>query len=305
MGSIKISAVIHTYNEEKNIERCLSSLAFVDEIVVIDMGSGDATCNIAKQFKARIYSQPYMGFADPARNFGLQKATGEWIVVVDADEEIPATLSRYLVNLPKDSGIEFYRIPRKNIMFGKWVKHTGWWPDYQIRYFRNGAVSWTDKIHGVPLTRGRGMDLEANENLSIVHYNYQTIEQFIERLNRYSTISAKEIYISNQHFAYPNLLEKPVKEFINRYFVWQGYKDGIHGLGLSLLQAFSESVVYLKLWELENYKEEKIHLRDFEKIISKQFNHVRFWLVSELLQQPHNLLNEIFWKIKKKLKFHG
>lgn len=305
MRAISISAVVHTYNEEKNIERCLSSLAFVNEIVVIDMGSRDKTCNIAKQFKARIYTQPYMGFADPARNFGLEKVSSDWIIVLDADEEIPTSLVHYLAAAGKNSGIDFYRIPRKNIMFGKWIKHTGWWPDYQIRFFRKGAVSWTVEIHGVPLTRGTGYDIEATESLSIVHYNYQTIEQFIERLNRYTTISAKELFFSNQHFSFHDLLEKPSKEFINRFLVWQGFKDGIHGLALSLLQAFSELVVYLKLWELENFKEEKITLVETERLFSKEFKRIYYWLINGLLQQPHNLLSEIFWKVKRKLNFHG
>src|SRR3990167_384330 len=157
-----ISAVVHTYNEGKNIERCLSSLNWADEIVVIDMGSTDNTCKIAKDFKAKLFSHPYTGFVEPARNFGLSQAKGDWILVVDADEEIPKSLVYYFTHELQRPRFDFYRIARKNIIFNKWVKHSGWWPDYQVRFFRKGMVAWTEKIHGIPLTKGEGTDIEAS-----------------------------------------------------------------------------------------------------------------------------------------------
>ncbi|MBI4991471.1 glycosyltransferase family 2 protein [Candidatus Gottesmanbacteria bacterium] len=300
-----ISAIVHTYNEEKNIERCLSSLHWVDEIVLIDMGSTDNTCIIAKNFKARIYSHPYTGFVEPARNFGLEKTKGDWIIIVDADEEVSKGLAHYLLGEVQKPSSDYYRIARKNIIFGRWVKHAGWWPDYQIRFFKKGSVAWTEKIHGIPLTYGTGTELDAAENLSLIHYHYQNIEQYIERLNRYTTISAKNLFVANQRFSTKLLFEMPTREFINRFFAWEGYKDGIHGMALSLLQAFSELVVYLKLWELENFREEKITLAETEELFIKENKITRYWFLNELLKQPHNFWNGFVFRLKRKLLQYG
>jgi len=300
-----ISAVIHTYNEEKNIDRCLSSLSWIDEIVVIDMGSIDKTRIIAAKYKAKIHNHPYTGFVEPARNFGIEKAKGDWILIIDADEEIPKSLVDLLLTVQKDNSYDFYRIGRKNIIFGKWIRHGGWWPDYQVRFFRKGAVSWSDKIHGLPLTIGRGMDLEVSEKLCLVHHNYQTIEQYIGRLNRYTTISAKELYLDNKRFSISNFFIEPTREFVSRYFVWEGYKDGVVGLALSMLQLSSELVSYLKLWELENYKEEKVSISQIDKLITSAYKLKKYWLLSELLKEPHTSLKSFWFRLKRKLLTYG
>lgn len=300
-GNKMISAVIHTYNEEKNIERCLSSLSWADEIVIIDMGSRDKTLDIAKSFKAKIYEHPYTGFVEPARNFGLSKAKGDWILVVDADEEIPKSLAHFLSLEVQHAKYDFYRIARKNIIFNKWIKHAGWWPDCQIRFFKRGAVNWTEKVHGIPLTRGSGTDLEAIEDLSLIHYNYQSIEQFLERLNRYTSISAKELFISNRKFSHKDLFEVPAREFINRYFLWEGYKDGVHGLVLSLLQSFSELSVFLKLWDLEDFKEERISLEQTSQLINREYKEKKYWVFKALLKQTNNIFLKALLKIKSKI----
>lgn len=296
-----ISAVIHTYNEENNINRCLASLDFADEIIVIDMGSTDKTVGIARDFKAKIYSHPYTGFVEPARNFGISKAAGGWILIVDADEEIPVSLSRHLKRIVKVCTENYFRIPRKNIIFGKWMKHAGWWPDYKIRFFQKNAVSWNEKIHGIPITKGIGKDIEPHEELSIIHHNYQTVDQFILRLNRYSSISAKELYLSNERFHFAKLFEATSREFISRYFFWEGYKDGIHGLALSFLQALSELVTYVKLWELEGFWEKKITLAEIDELFKKTHSKQRYWLTEKILQQPHNIFQDIILKLKRKI----
>lgn len=300
-----ISAVIHTYNEEKNIQRCLSSLKWTDEIVIIDMNSKDRTLEIAKEYNVKIFNHPFTGFVEPARNFGIIKASGSWIFIIDADEEVPKTLADKLVSISADKSIDYYRIARKNIIFGKWIKHSGWSPDYQVRFFRKGNISWSDKIHGVPLTKGNGYDLESSEDLSIIHYNYQTIEQYIERLNRYTSISAKELFLSNQHFSLSDIIKVPSQEFIHRYLVWEGYKDGVHGLALAFLQSFSESVVYLKLWELENFKEEHVCVNDIRIETEKAQKIQQYWFMNILLNQPHNFINDLFWRLKRKLSSYG
>lgn len=300
-----ISAVIHTFNEEKNIQRCLSSLKWVDEIVVIDMDSKDRTRERAAEYNVKIFDHPYTGFVEPARNFGIKKASGSWIFIIDADEEVPKTLADKLITISEDKSIDYYRIARKNIIFGKWIKHSGWSPDYQVRFFRKGHITWSDKIHGVPLTKGNGHDIEPTDELSISHYNYQTLEQYLDRLNRYTSISAKELFIANQRFSFKDIIKVPAVEFIHRYLVWEGYKDGIHGLALAFLQSFSEAVVYLKLWELENFKEERISLDEVKKEIENEQKTQHYWFLNALLNQPHNFINGLFWKLKRKLTHYG
>jgi len=300
-----ISAVVHTYNEEKNIDRCLSSLSFVDEIVLIDMGSNDKTVEIALDHGARTFPHEYTGFVEPARNFGIAKTKGEWVLIVDADEEIAKELAHYLKAETQNLRGDFYRLARKNIIFGKWVRHAGWWPDYQVRFFKKGAVLWTEKIHGVPMTKGTGVDIEPTEDLAIVHHHYQNLDQYIERLNRYTSVNAKELYISGTKFALSDCIKRPSREFISRFFVRHGIKDGMFGLALCTLQSFSELILYLKLWELEGYTREHISLPELVAEVRKERKHAAYWYFNELLKQPHTIMDDILLRIKRKLASNG
>lgn len=298
-----ISALIHTFNEEKNISRCLESLKWVDEKVIVDMGSTDQTRSIAKKYGCKIYQHAYTGFVEPARNFGIEKSTGEWILIVDADEEIPSALARYLKEEVKNARGDYYRSARKNIIFNKWIRRSGWWPDYQVRFFRKDHVRWTEKIHGIPMTKGTGIDIEAKEELSIIHYNYQTIDQYLSRMNRYTSISAKELFVQNNKFEMKDLFEKPTREFINRFFTWEGYKDGIHGLVLSLLQSFSELVIFIKLWELSGFSEQKINIDTIDNMMTDDFKEKKYWFINTKSTASGNILRKIYLKIQKKVYY--
>lgn len=297
-----VTAVVQTYNEEKNIDTCLSSLAsWTDEIVLVDMHSTDSTVSIAQKYHPKIFSYPYTGFVEPARNFALSKVEKDWILLVDADEEITAKLSRHLVSLAKEGKYDYFRLPRKNIIFGKWVRHSGWWPDYQVRFFRKGSVTWPDEIHGVPYTAGKGMDVKSDEELAIIHHHYSAVSQYIDRLNRYSSVMAKERYARNKKFDTAEIVRAPVREFINRYFVWQGYKDNIHGLALALLQAFSEIVVILKLWEMRGFKEHTVSLEDAGNMMDEAKKELKYWLFTSHLQDLSlPSFKKFIYRIKRK-----
>jgi len=275
----KISVVINTFNEEKNIRKAILSVAWADEIVVCDMQSVDETVKIAKSLGAKVVSYKQVNFVEPARNFAISSATREWILILDADEQVPETLVTRLKELVKKNiSASYVEIPRKNIIFTKWILHTGWWPDYQIRFFKKGTVTWNNQIHNRPQTKGDGLKLEAEGKWAIIHSNYASIGEYIERLNRYSKIQAEEILKSGYKFKMQDLFEKPVSEFLSRYFASQGYQDGLHGLVLSLLQAFSFLIVYLKIWEKAGFTEQTLILSEFEKgtkIVSKDIN---YWL---------------------------
>lgn len=297
-----ISAIVHTFNEEKNIDRCLCALEFAGEIVVIDMGSSDKTLEIAKTHKVRIFNHAFTGFVESARNFGIEKAEGEWILIVDADEVISHTLKEKILALSKDKNgkQDFFRLPRKNIIFGKWIKHTGWWPDYQIRFFKKGSVSWNNKIHGIPLTRGLGMDLEDREELSIVHYHYLTIGQYLDRLNRYTSVQAKEYFLKSGKITLSDLILNPVNEFVRRFFALVGYRDGWHGLSLSLLQAFSEFIVVLKVWELSRFPEIPVNLTEVESKVNESKRIVKYWFINESLKKPASGLKTLLLRIRRR-----
>ena len=292
---MKISIVVNTFNEEENLPRCLASVKdFSDEIVVVDMGSTDQTTAVAKKFKAKVFNHQYTRYVEPARNFALSKATGNWILVIDADEELPRTLAVRLKKIAQDNKFDYVEIPRKNIIFGKWIEHSRWWPDYLVRFFRKGAVKFSEKIHQPPEAKGQGTKLEAEEENALVHHNFQSISQFIERLNRYSDIQAEEI-APKEKFEWKELITKPSDEFLSRFFAGEGYKDGLHGLVLALLQAFSEFVVYLKVWEKGNFEQEEIE--GINKLSLKVIHNYLYWL-QKTTSSPFEKLR---FKLKSKI----
>lgn len=295
----KISVVINTLNEEENLPRAIASVkGFADEIVVCDMHSDDKTRDIAKRFGAKVYEHERTGYVEPARNFAISKTEGEWVLILDADEELPHGLGKNLKELSGNPTADYFRIPRKNIIFGKWIKHSRWWPDYNIRFFKKGNVAWSEIIHAVPITKGKGLDLEAKEENALVHHNYETIEQYIERLNRYTTHQSRFLIKSGYKFEWKDIISQPSQEFFARYFEGEGYKDGVHGLVLSFLQAFSELVLYLKVWQNERFAEQKVEIRKVVSEIKKNQIELNYWQADTLLKNGGGISERFKRKFK-------
>lgn len=296
----KISVVINTLNEEKNIERALKSVIWADEVVVCDMHSEDETVRIAKKYKAKVVYHKPTGYVEPARNFAIGKANGDWILIVDADEQIPERLANRLEDIANGTEqIDYVEIPRKNIIFHKWIQNSFWWPDYNIRFFKKSAVEWLDKIHSKPKTTGLGVKLEEREEYAIIHYNYNSLDQYLERLNRYTKQQSKELIQEGYKFSWTDLIAKPLSEFLSRYFANEGYKDGLHGLVLSLLQSYSELIKYLRIWEHDKFKEQEINIEGFKEQ-SKGWGHeLNYWISQTTF--PKNLFLKIFHKVKNKV----
>lgn len=299
----KISAVVNTLNEEDNIKRCLKSLSFAHQIVVVDMESEDNTVSIAKKYTDDVHTHKKMGYVEPARNFAISKATGDWILLVDADEEIPKTLAQKLIEIADKNEVDFVRIPRKNIIFDSWVQHSRWWPDRNVRFFKKGSVTWKDEIHSIPITFGKGENLGADEKLAITHHHYQTIEQYLTRMFRYSQIQSKQLLAEGYKFSPKDIIIKPFSEFLSRFFAGEGYKDGLHGLILALLQAFSEFILYLQIWQKQGFAKTQsgsFYSVWFESLkdISHQFS---FWHYTMKLHLEKNKYKKIILKIKRKL----
>lgn len=287
----KISIVINTLNEEKNIARCINSVKKMGEIVVCDMHSDDNTVKIAKSLGAKVFSHKRLSYVEPARNYAIGKATNEWILILDPDEEISAGLTKIVKGILRGDrrassdvagGADYYRIPRKNIIFGKWLKHTLWWPDYQIRLFRKGSVLWQDEIHSFPLTSGTGADLPAKEKYAIVHYNYNSLSQYLEKMSRYTRVTSEQLLKGGYVFNWKDLITKPLNEFLRRFFEGDGYKDGVHGLALSLLQAFSELVIYINVWEKQGFKKKELKNVEVKDEIVKSVKDVKWWVNKKL-----------------------
>ena len=298
-----LSAVIVAWNEERVLERCLSSINnLVDEIVVIiDNDTTDGTSEVAKKFKAKIFYHDHTGIVEPMRNFAISKAKGEWILLLDADEEVSTELSNNIKEFISVDKSDYARIPRKNIIFGKWIESHHWWPDYVYRLFKKNAITWPENIHSIPETKGRGYDFPPDEKYSLTHHNYQSVSQYVDRINRYSDIQSNELCAKGINFSWTFLIRKPFSEFISQYFSREAYLDGIHGLALSLLQAFSELVVYLKLWQLQKFSQKYIPI----DLIHNEIHHAGkdlFWWITEIKIKKKNILLRVLYKINRKIK---
>ncbi|MEN8252822.1 MAG: glycosyltransferase family 2 protein [Patescibacteria group bacterium] len=300
---MKLSVVINTKNAAKTLEKTLKSVSdFADEVVVVDMESSDKTLKIAKKYKARIFKHKDLGYVEPARNFAISKAKGSWIFILDADEELDDEIKRVAKSIVSDEvGEAFkadcYYIPRKNLIFNKWIKHTGWWPDYQLRFFKKGHVEWLDEIHSFPITQGVVKQLPAKEELAILHHNYEAVSDFITRLNRYSEIQAKEIIKSDG--AKHDIFDSFSGEFLSRLFAQDGIRDGAHGLSLSLLQAMNEAVIQMKVGFEK--KEDDFDSRNLIFSLRKFQKDLNYWLADyELLHSSG--FKKIYWRLRRKLK---
>jgi len=279
----KISVVINTLNEASSLPRVISSVkGLADEIIVCDMESSDNTREVAKKLGAKVFTHKQLDYVEPARNFAISKAKGEWILILDVDEEIPSGLIKKLKEIIKKPKDDYYRIPRKNFIFGKWIRHTRFWPDYNIRFFKKGTVSWNEVIHAVPMTQGMGADIPAKEEYALIHHHYEDIDQYIERMNRYTKVQSQELMKNGYVFAWQDLITKPLNEFLSRYFAGEGYKDGIHGLTISLLQALSELTLYSKVWQKQGFKEEEIKKNEIRTELNRGIHDLKWWMRKKL-----------------------
>lgn len=247
-----ISAVMVTYNEEDKLRDCLENLVGnVDEIVIFDLGSKDHTLKIAKEFKANIYSYLKVDYVEKVRNLSVEKAKGEWILVLDADERIGEKLWEKLKEVVNEEKYVAVNIPRKNIFFGQWISHTNWWPDKHVRFFKKGTTFWDDQIHHYPKVLGSVLDLPVKESLAIEHLGYSSFEQFLSRQNRYAKVEAENLHRSGIKFSWINFLLKPLKELLARYIKHSGFLDGFLGFTLSYMMMIYQLQVMIELWELE------------------------------------------------------
>ena len=296
----KLSVVINTLNEADTLGRAIKSIKWADEVIVCDMHSDDESVEIARKLGAKVVLHKRLLFVEPARNFAISKANNEWVLILDPDEEIPETLANKIQELIIEPGISNYiRLPRKNLIFGKWMKASMWWPDYNIRLFKKGEVTWSDKIHIPPSTKGEGLDLPSDGNLAIIHHHYTSVSQYIMRLDRYTTIQASNLKDEGYKFVWSDVIVRPLNEFLSRFFANRGFEDGLHGLALSLLQAFSFLVMYIKVWEIEKFTQQQIDLKEIKALRLKSGKEVDYWFKYGNLSK--NSFKRFFQRVGNKL----
>jgi glycosyltransferase involved in cell wall biosynthesis len=248
----RITALINTRNEELNLPDCLASVAWADEVVVADMASADRTREIASAAGARVMDMPVsQGAFEWARNLAATHCTGDWILVVDADERVQPALARRLRELadsaPEDVGA--YGLPRKNYFLGVWLEH-GFWPDHQIRFHRRGRLQWKEYLHEWPEVEGRIERLPAEGEAALEHPGYgPSLPAFTEKLARYASLDARRLAATLQPDVWPFLFRRPMSEFFGRYLKDGAWRYGMTGLVWSLLQAAYQLQVVIHYWE--------------------------------------------------------
>lgn len=297
-----LSVVITAWNEAPNLARAVRSVSgLADEVVVVDTESTDDTVKIAKSLGCKVFRHANTRIVEPVRNFSISKASGDWILLLDADEEVTPSLASEIRQIIAGNKYDFCRLPRQNIIFGHWITTGHWWPDYVYRLFKKGSVTWQDTIHSVPRTVGTGYDFPGLEKFALVHHNYSSISQYLDRLNRYTDIQSQSLISSDYRFVWPDLVTKPAAEFFTQYFARHGYSMGLHGLALSLLQAVSELAVYLKVWQAAGFSAPEFSSSDVDKVFSGVGRDFLWWSYESRLARSNNILSRLYLKLTRRL----
>jgi glycosyltransferase involved in cell wall biosynthesis len=244
---LSLSIVIITLNEEANLPRTLESVKWADEIVVLDAGSTDRTREIAESFHAKFFLEPWKGFA-AQKNSALQKATGDWLLSLDADEEVEPALGQEIrETLSKNPAQSGFWIPRKNFFLGRWIRHGGFYPDPKLRLFRRGKGAFEERlVHEDVRIQGPTAKLQNH----LLHHAYPTLDSYLEHMNRYSSLGAEMAVARRQvGFSFLDIVIRPRLTFFYNYFLRGGFLDGREGLLLHRYHADYVSWKYAKAWE--------------------------------------------------------
>jgi glycosyltransferase involved in cell wall biosynthesis len=247
-GHTKISAVVRTFNEELNIRDCLESLAWADEILVVDALSTDRTVEIAHEYTDKVLSQPWLGHIGQSR-FVTDRTGNLWVFSLDADERVSAPLRDEILaldleNTPHDA----FDMPRRHFFMRRWINHSGWYPDRNIRLFRKDRCSWGgyephDKIQ-VP---GSLASLKGD----LLHLIYRDIDHFATTKNKYATRTARDHFASGRKSTLVHFTLRPLFTFFDRYLIRLGILDGLPGYVISVMEAYGVFLKYLKLYEMQ------------------------------------------------------
>ncbi len=243
-----LSATVICQDEAEKIRGCLESLRFCDEIVVVDSGSTDGTLDICRELADQIIERAWPGYV-AQQNYARNQARGEWVLSIDADERVTPELAREIgLALEGAPEVDGFRVTRHVHYLGRWIDHSGWYPEPRLRLFRRDRGRWegVDPHYDVEVD-GRVGDLRGE----IVHYTYDDMEDHVRTLNRFSSILAREHGARGRKFSWGDLLLRPPLEFLKKYVLKRGFRDGAPGFFVAVLSAFYVFLKVAKLWEAE------------------------------------------------------
>jgi glycosyltransferase involved in cell wall biosynthesis len=253
-----LSVAIVTLNEESNLARTLASVSFAEEIIVVDSHSTDRTREIADSFGAKVFTRDWPGFA-AQKNFAIQQCTGDWILSLDADEELsPELRTQMQVLLPTNPPVDAYFLNRRNMFLGRWIKHGGFYPDPKLRLFRRDAANFrlAPRFEERPVHETMAFDGESSSlDFDLIHHAYPTLEDYLEHMDRYSTLGA-QLLVKQKRTSqnllqfYWNVLLVPFLTFLWNFIFRLGFLDGREGLLLHLYHSAYVSWKYAKAWRV-------------------------------------------------------
>lgn len=250
MEKLPLSLVIITLNEEKNIERCIKSVPFASEVIVVDTYSKDKTVELAKALSAKVFQKDWSGYG-AQKAYATSLASNEWILSLDADEALSPELARELYSQFNTLNPKIgYQFPRKSYHMGRWISYGGWYPDYQLRLFNKNNFQWNvDLVH-----EKVEVQTKVTFQSPILHWVFEDISDQVITNDKYSGLGADKLYRENKKFSMFKLLVKPLSKFLECYFLKRGLLDGLPGFIIAVSAAYSVFLKFAKLWELETLK---------------------------------------------------
>ncbi len=244
-----LSVIVITLNEEKNIRECLESVAWADDIVVVDARSRDRTTELARQYTEKVFVADWNGYAG-AKEFALTKTNHEWVLWLDADERVTPALAAEIRDLLKkpNPAASAYEIPRRAFFLGKWIRHCGWYPGYVTRLFRRQSARFSSSlVHEHLEVSGDVSRLHS----AIDHYTDDTLFHYFRKFNNYTSLAARDLRLRHKVFRAADLIFRPPFLFLKMYVIKRGFLDGWHGLVLAMVSAAYVFTKYAKRWELD------------------------------------------------------
>jgi (heptosyl)LPS beta-1,4-glucosyltransferase len=252
----RLSVTIITLNEAAHIAAAIDSASFADEVLVVDSGSSDGTTDIARRKGVRVLTRAWTGYVDQ-KNFAAAEASNDWIFSLDADERVPAALAEEIrsVLATTDPPYHGYRVPRVTFHLGRWIRTTDFYPDYQMRLYDRRFARWRGRyVHESVAVDGPAGYLKND----LQHYSFVDLRDHIKRINHYSTLSAMQMYEEGRRTGPMEILVHPPAAFMRNYILRRGFLDGTAGLTISLMNAWSVGLKFMKLWELQRNPKSQI-----------------------------------------------
>lgn len=241
-----ISVVVITLNEEENIERCLGSLAFADEIVVVDSFSTDRTVELARKFTDKVEQREFTGYSDQ-KSYAMSLAKGDWVLIVDADEVVTGDLAKEIVSAVKSGDCDGYKMPRISYFLGRPMRQCGWYPDYQLRLARKERARFAERlVHETLEVDGRCGTLRND----LLHHSYRDMDDYLRKMAAYSRAAARQKLFDGGRFRLADMLFRPGFTFFRKYVLQLGFAAGLRGFMLSGLSAYSVFLRYSILWDI-------------------------------------------------------